>query len=576
MAASFIAHEDFERAKNRAFWRKVGSWITGDSNELLPFDEVRRRLPFEGQRYIGLKVVPLEKIVGSVGRYKDFDRAFLPRGDSMRHRWESIDKALQAGVALPPVELYKVGDVYFVKDGNHRVSVARTQDWPSIDAYVTEVDVPVEITPETDIDELLRKQEYAVFLHQTEINKMRPDVDIELTEPGQYQKLLDHIAVHRWYLGEERDEDVSYSEAVVSWVDNVYLPLVEIIKEQEILDEFPDRTVADLYLWVSEHRAELAEWLGWTVDAKSVASELAEQYGRSRRGVLGWGQRLLNAVTPEELETGAPPGAWREERATREGDRLFVDILVAISGEPAGWAALNQALDVARRENGYLHGLYVVPNEDARADEKSRAIREEFNRRCSDAGVPGECIVDVGDVVPSIWEYGRWADLVVASLLHPPEPRALSKWGAGFRSLLYRASSPVLAVPEIGARALNRVLLAYDGSPKADEALFIAGHLAGFWDIPLIVLSVVASDSNQSKRALDQAMSYLERHDVAATPVTERCDSVGAGILLTAEAHDVDLIIMGSYGFSPLLEVVLGSAVDLVLHDARRPVLICR
>ena len=575
MATSYVAHEDFERAKNRAFWRKVASWITGESNELLPFDEVRR-LPFEGQRYVGLQSVSLEKIVGSVGRYKDFDRAFLPRTEATRYRWESIDKALEAGVALPPVELYQVGDVYFVKDGNHRVSVARTREWPAIDAYVTKVDVPVEITPETDIDELLRKQEYAAFLHQTEIHRVRPDVSIELTEPGQYQKLLEHIAVHRWYLGEARDAEISYREAVASWVDNVYLPLVEVIREQGVLVEFPDRTPADLYLWVSEHRNELSERLGWAVDSKSAAADLAEQYGRNQASVLGWGKRLLQTVAPEEMETGAAPGKWREERAERQGDRLFVDILVAISGEPGGWAAVNQALDVARREEGYLHGLYVVPDEEARENAETQAIRDEFNRRCWDAGVLGECIVEIGKVVPSIWSYGRWADLVIAGLLHPPEPRPLSKWGAGFRKLLYRASSPVLAVPKVGARPLDRALLAYDGSPKADEALFIAAHLARCWEIPLIVLTVMESADSPQTEALDHAVSYLEHRGVDAIRIEEACESVGAGILLTAEAYDASLIIMGSYGFSPLLEVVLGSAVDLVLHDARRPVLICR
>jgi len=576
VSTSYMAHEDFERAKNRAFWRRVASWITGQDNALLPFDEVRRRLPFEGQRYVGLQSVPLEKIIGSVGRYKDFDRAFLPRNESTRYRWESIDKAVEAGVALPPVELYKIGDVYFVKDGNHRVSVARTRDWPAIDAYVTEVTVPVELTPETDIDALLRKQEYAAFLHQTEIHKIRPGVNVEVTEPGQYQKLLEHIAVHRWYLGEERNAAVPYEEAVASWVDNVYLPLVEIIQETGILDEFPDRTVADLYLWVSEHRAELAERLGWAVDAQTVASTLAERHGRRQRGVLGWGRRLLQAVTPQELETGPAAGVWRQEREGRAEDRLFIDILVAISGEPGGWAALSQAIDVARREEGYQHGLYVVPDEAARTTEATQAIREEFGRRCRDAGVPGECIVETGEVVSRIWEYGRWADLVVAGLLHPPEPHPLSKWKAGFRTLLYQASSPVLAVPGLGARSIQRALLAYDGSPKADEALFIAAHLARHWNLPLVVFSISESNGAQSSGALEHAVAYLEHHGVASTPVEEDCESVGSGILLTAEAYDADLILMGSYGAGPLLEIVLGSAVDLVLHETRRPVLICR
>jgi len=132
-----LAQDDFEKAYLRSLWRKMVARLTGRSNELLPFDEVRHALPYRGQRDIGLQTVPLERIVGSVGRYRDFDRAFLPTQRQTTDRWVNISKARYRDVSLPPVDLYKIGDVYFVKDGNHRISVARDRDQIDIDAYVT-------------------------------------------------------------------------------------------------------------------------------------------------------------------------------------------------------------------------------------------------------------------------------------------------------------------------------------------------------------------------------------------------------------------------------------------------------
>ncbi|MDQ4077799.1 MAG: hypothetical protein M3220_16320 [Chloroflexota bacterium] len=210
-----------------------------------------------GQRYRGLEEVPLEKITGSVGRYRDFDRAFLPRQKQTRSRWLSIDKAHYEDVPLPPVELYKIGDVYFVKDGNHRVSVARERDQAYIDAVVTEIDTPIPITPDTDLEVIVREAERADFFVRTNLHHLRPDQTIRLTEPGQYEKLLEHIHVHRWYLGVENNREIGWEEAVQSWYDRLYVPLVNYIREQEILEDFPNRTETDLYLWIIEHRAHL-------------------------------------------------------------------------------------------------------------------------------------------------------------------------------------------------------------------------------------------------------------------------------------------------------------------------------
>ena len=268
---------DFDRAYSKAFWRKLVSWITRKNNKLLPYDEVKNKVPIRGQHYIGLREVPLEHIVGSIGRYQDFDRAFLPRQAKTKSRWVSIDVAHMDQVILPPVELYKMGEIYFVKDGNHRVSVARERGQLYIDAYVTEVDVPVPLTTDVTIDDLDLKRAYAEFLEKTRIDALRPGADLESKVPGQHDRLLEHIEVHRWYLGENRKAMVPYDEAVISWYDNVYMPVVEFFRQQSTLKELPRFSESDLYLWVMEYQAYLREAYGDEISSEGIpGSEAAE------------------------------------------------------------------------------------------------------------------------------------------------------------------------------------------------------------------------------------------------------------------------------------------------------------
>lgn len=247
------ARSDFESARRKNFWRSIASWITHSSNELLPYSEVRKHIPMGGQRDIGLRQIPLDQIVGSVGRYRDFDRAFLPKHAYTSGRWINVDRAHLQDIILPPIEVYKIGDAYFVRDGNHRVSVARERGQIDIDAYVIELDVPVPIGPDTNVDDLIRKKEQARFVLDTGLKDLRPASQVELTLPGGYAKLLEHIHVHRWFMGLERKRPVSWEDAAISWYDEVYLPLIKVIRESNILRKFPDRTEADLYLWVIEH-----------------------------------------------------------------------------------------------------------------------------------------------------------------------------------------------------------------------------------------------------------------------------------------------------------------------------------
>lgn len=144
MTIMFQTHRainDFELARRKAAWRDWLSRLTRKKNNLLSLDEIRQRLLLTGQHYLGYRMVPLDKIVGSEGRFLEFDRAFYPREKRTKDRWLKIDQAHYDDVVLPPVELIKVGQLYFVRDGNHRVSVARARGHQVIDAYVTEIEV---------------------------------------------------------------------------------------------------------------------------------------------------------------------------------------------------------------------------------------------------------------------------------------------------------------------------------------------------------------------------------------------------------------------------------------------------
>ena len=214
--------------------------------------------------------------MGSVGRYQDFTRTFLPRSDGLRERWAAVQDRVKEG-GLPPVELYKVGEGYFVRDGNHRISVARAQSVPDIEAFIWEYPSLVPLSPDDDLDDLLIKQGYVSFLEKTRLNKLRPGQHIELTAPGRYRDLIEHIAVHRYYLSQEQGQEFAAEEAVTSWYDNVYSPIIHAIRKQGILKQFPGRTEADLYIWVSCWQHELSERYSKIVSAEEAVDDFAER-----------------------------------------------------------------------------------------------------------------------------------------------------------------------------------------------------------------------------------------------------------------------------------------------------------
>lgn len=276
-----VARQRFDRARTRAFVSDLLGILSGRREGLVPFEEVRQRLRLRNRAYQGLQDVPLDRIVGSLGRYQDFTREFLPRNSGVRQRWMNVLRWAESTVGLPPVELYKVGEAYFVKDGNHRVSVARAMGAPTIQAYVWEYETRVPITAALDVDELIRKQESLHFLERTGIDRLCPDAQIDVTVPGGYRELEEHIDVHRYYRGLEAGREIPHEEAVLSWYDHVYMPVVQAIRRHDILEEFPGRTETDLYLWIMQHLHFLRERYGDLVSPEAAALDLAERYPAS-------------------------------------------------------------------------------------------------------------------------------------------------------------------------------------------------------------------------------------------------------------------------------------------------------
>lgn len=272
------ARQDAEKARSRAFWHQVAHSLRGIPNELLPFSAVQHLHP-ASERYSGVRPIPIQQIVGSVDRYRDFDHYFLPRAGHTIDRWIGIRQAGLEGKELPPIQVYKVGDLYFVKDGHHRVSVARNAGQKFIDAEIIELSVTVPPDSDDSIKDLIIKGEYADFLEKTKLNAVRPDhYPIVFTVTGRYDVLLNHITTRQYYLGLKFQREVPWEEAVGSWYDRLYKRVVDESREHGVLKRFPGRTEADLYLWIMDHRYYLTQRYGTDVGSERAAVDFAERH----------------------------------------------------------------------------------------------------------------------------------------------------------------------------------------------------------------------------------------------------------------------------------------------------------
>jgi len=292
--ASPFESRQWTQARRSAFIQDAVSTFRRRPVHLLSFGQVSHRLQLDHVQYLDLQEVSLDQIVGSVERYHDFTRAFLPRQDHLQERWQRVERLLATGHSLPPIELYKVGEVYFVRDGNHRVSVARHHARSTIRAYVWEYETDLALQPDSDIEALLCQAAHAAFLETTRIGSLYPELQIELTRPDGYQDLLGEIEEFQQIIAHIDGRDVPFDEAVSLWADMRYLPIVDSIRRRRVLDQFPGRTETDLYLFLRQNLDELEARYQQQVLVDPAADDLAWRRSggafplRPIRRALGW------------------------------------------------------------------------------------------------------------------------------------------------------------------------------------------------------------------------------------------------------------------------------------------------
>lgn len=289
---------DFDKAFQKALFSRILSRIKGENNTLLSFHEVMKYVKVKNEAYRGLQCVKIDEIIGSEGRYNDFNKEFLPKRRNLRKRWERVDEAHYQEKILPPIKLYKLDNAYFVRDGNHRVSVAKEQRKEFIDAEVIEIKSDINITPDMSREDLLNiviRHERKVFFELTGLDKFRDTSELKFTFPGRFDDILSHIHGHQYFMGLEKDEQVDFEEAMLSWFDNLYIPIVNEIKNENILYRFPGRTASDLYVWIIRHWDDLKRKYGEEILIKDAVKSYNRKYGQNIfKTVISFFNRFYN------------------------------------------------------------------------------------------------------------------------------------------------------------------------------------------------------------------------------------------------------------------------------------------
>jgi hypothetical protein len=276
----------FDSARRAAVMGDLVASLMRRPVNLLAFDDVREKLQLRHVVDRGIQEVPLANIVGSINRHREFNRAFLPREESLRERWRDLEQLAEGPKGFPVVELYRVGETYFVVDGHHRVSVLRTLGAATIEARVTEYLTDVPVSPDETVESALIRRERDDFLEATGLED-----EYETSDVNGFERLLEHINVHRYFRSIEAGHQIPWEDAVASWRDDVYRPMVAAVRESRILQDFPGRTETDLYLFVMDHLHHLRERYG-TVELEQAVAEVRAEH-RSK-GVWSWLRRLLS------------------------------------------------------------------------------------------------------------------------------------------------------------------------------------------------------------------------------------------------------------------------------------------
>lgn len=293
---SYQAHNEYMSAQWRGMLQRIFSVFGDHRTEMLSLTDVKSMVKPTSETFIGIKTVAIDLIVGSEDRYRDFSRNFLPKRRHNLERWVSIRMAHSKGINLPPVQLYKLGGVYFVRDGNHRVSVAKRFGGRYIDAEVTSLGSKITLDPDItrrEIMERIIELEKREFYGKTGLDKLRPRGKLTFSETGRYSEILEHIRTYRSCLQEMQHEEIPVEEAMLSWYDGFFFPIVTVIEEERVLRRFPGRTSSDLYLWIVRHQEEMNKTYQHMSSIRSAVRNFSLRHGKN---FIQKGQELLRRV----------------------------------------------------------------------------------------------------------------------------------------------------------------------------------------------------------------------------------------------------------------------------------------
>lgn len=273
--------EDFAKARNKALFNEIQHLLSPEEASLISLNEVRSMVKTTAETYAGMQVIPIAKIIGSEGRYKDFDNHFFPKSAFLKNRWERVDEAAIMSVDLPPIKVYELAGMYFVRDGNHRVSVAKARGTEFIDAEVTTLQSEIKLKNPKNIKDVIRQilnYEKREFYSETNFGDITEYWCLDFSTTGRYDVILQHILTHKYYMNQGIEEEITMEDAVLSWFNKVYLPLVCSIREHHILHNFPGRTLADLYVWIVKYWDQLKQKFGSEVPIDEAVTTFKKKY----------------------------------------------------------------------------------------------------------------------------------------------------------------------------------------------------------------------------------------------------------------------------------------------------------
>ena len=257
--------EDFAKARNKAFFNEIQHLLSPEEASLISLNDVKQLIRPVNETYLGMKVIPIDKIIGSEGRYKDFDNNFFPKSSHLRNRWEHVDEAAIKEINLPPIKVYEIAGLYFVRDGNHRVSVAKARGTEFIDAEVVTLQSEIKLKKPDNINDIVKQiinYEKRLFYAETSFGDITDFWCLDFSRAGRYDVIYNHILTHKYFLNQKQKDEVSMEDAIISWFTKVYIPIISTIQKKKILKKFPKRTYSDLYVWIVRYWDDLKHKFG--------------------------------------------------------------------------------------------------------------------------------------------------------------------------------------------------------------------------------------------------------------------------------------------------------------------------